>query len=123
MYSLYDVYGLTMYELHQPSPCTTYYISLTLQLNVSCITHVVATHVCDGKTVSGLTQTNSMTKYNMATNRAHGMMSYMLLIIVHYTTPLTKKKKCIAVQVILMSHKFSLSGLRRLRRGYLGEAS
>ena len=35
-YSLYDVYGHTMYELHQPNPCTTYYISLTLQLNVSC---------------------------------------------------------------------------------------
>ena len=35
-YSLYDVYGLTMYELHKPNPCITYYISLTLQLNVSC---------------------------------------------------------------------------------------
>ena len=35
-YSLYNVYGLTTYELHQPNPCTTYHISLTLQLNVSC---------------------------------------------------------------------------------------
>ena len=47
-YSLYDVYGLTMYELHQPSPC---YISLTLQLNVSCtvlesITVIYITGIC-----------------------------------------------------------------------------